>query len=65
MNALCQAICSWFCVDDAAAMAAKELAQAKRELLGMQSQYEYCKQMVAYNKARVARLENYIKRVTK
>ena len=65
MKAICSYICSLFCADDAAAMAVKELAHAKRELLGMQSQYEYSKHMVAYNTERVARLENYIKRVEK
>ena len=63
MKAICQYICSLFYVDDAASLAAKELAQAKRELLGVQTQYEYCKHIVAYNTERVARLERYISRI--
>lgn len=47
-------------VPSAKEMAARELAQAERSLLEAQSIQEYTTQMVAYHKARIARLRQYI-----
>ena len=41
-------------------MAARELEEAKRELLQMQSSQDYAKRMVEYHQDRVKRLTAYV-----
>lgn len=51
-----------FKTPDALTLAAKELEDAKRELLRAQSSREYAHSMVLYREAQIERLTAYIKR---
>lgn len=42
-------------------LAQREYEEARRELLKAQSAYEYAAALVAYHKARVERLDSYLK----
>ena len=41
-------------------MATKELIEAQRSLLESESAVEYAQSVVTYNKARIARLKNFV-----
>lgn len=56
-------ICSFFTPDTTLDLIKKELKGAERSLLTAQTQFEYCKHMVAYNTERVARLTACLKRL--
>lgn len=45
-------------------IAARELAEARRELLSAQSALDYAKALSNYNKERIVRLENHLKGVS-
>jgi len=49
-----------FRTPNASEVAARELHEAKRELLNAQSGYEYAKRMAEYNTDRVRRLTAYL-----
>lgn len=60
---LVRGLCSFFTPDTTRDLAKKELREAERSLLAAQTQYEYCKHMVAYNTERVTRLSACLKRL--
>lgn len=56
---------SLFSPPSALELAAKELAEAQRQLLASQTAMEYARSMVTYNHQRISRLEAYLKEQTK
>jgi hypothetical protein len=50
----------YFTLPTADSMAAKELEEAKRELLRSQSALDYTKRMVEYHQDRIKRLSAYV-----
>ena len=49
-----------FTTPTATELAAKELAEAQRQLLSAQTAEEYARSMVAYNSQRIARLKDIV-----
>lgn len=60
LNALVQALQNVFHVPPAAVLAQRELEQAKRSLLEMQTARDYSSRMVEYNLDRIKRLSAYV-----
>ena len=60
MNAAREFIAGLFRPASAPVLAARELDEARRQLLQAQSAEEYAHSMAAYHQARIARLERYL-----
>lgn len=60
MNSVREFFAGLFCPAPAQMLAARELDDARRQLLQAQSAEEYAHSMAAYHQARIARLERYL-----
>lgn len=61
MNAAREFLAGLFRPAPAQVLAARELDDARRQLLQAQSAEEYAHSMAAYHQARISRLERYLK----
>ena len=60
MNSAREFFAGLFCPASPEVLAARELDEARRQLLQAQSAEEYAHSMAAYHQARIARLEHYL-----